>query len=1300
MEAGEENNASMKRQRTPLSDSEDNVFSPSDMNDGQKRRRLDAAGQENRSPKPSSSGRLAELGIKADTPMVPSVQSRVHQLTHRREEAPTAPRCFSDPGAESPVANVHDKGFREHLLGEGEFSQRMGRFKVPVLQTGLTPSPSSLCSRTRSNLVSDIHQKLQGTTTPSSKQASRIRQERDQEISQLHFQPISENAWLKRSSSDPLLAQQGRSTPGPSSHSSWVPRSGRRVHWPPMQPRDDEDEAEKKDGSFSEVPTSAAENPSANTTGQISHYDSEAPLPVELKSTSEGQLQIKEKENTPQGEEVMKERDHKTSVGDGERLGSEESKTVLKLSFSEDQSFSKTCFSEDPKVSCDEDRLLESTFSHESNNEKTGFSKAAEQSRKESFLLEEDEKMDDDSLCNDEYIEPSTDEECRSWRYPQYKVCKEGESVMSEELQEDVCAEEKLELSGLKEEKGGNVADHSDPSEVHLVNVSFEMASYSELQENDESTPEEDSVADQCSLNREHVSIDSNEEFKEGAASGETGISTTIQDQKDTEECTQEDDFCQQSEDVLTIDIKEEHMDLESGLNSRGEQITSSPSADVAHKEIQTVYTEFQRTTEEAAQSKKKANVQPVDVAADDPALSLTEVQVSECSLKEEKGPDIEEETHKAVGGECLKKVTFILEPELINDSALSEARTSEESRAETSMSDAELSSHDETNTNEIIDQMFDEVLEYAGRMAEERGNDDDPENGDSGIGVCSGDQDKMDTESKKEKSKEEGGAKEEWDESKELEGNGDELLTFPPSGILSPLSKSVEAWVTPLRLTTSMESNPPSMLLTPEETVSPFVDSVPLYSIDAYRTQRQNKLPPIQSVTPGVQRRAPEKSQSQHSVNTKERIMALNEEAVKLQSVISQTLQALSCCTDEEHGRGSLEEAEAEKLLLVSCEKRSALLAEVSRLREERNSETGGASGEDKEYVSQQPCRGTVSITNIQLPLKFEFVCSSQNRTGRPSHYFFILIRYGPCNIIATPLATVADAQNGDTISFPTSVTLKDIRSSFEIDVEVYSLSHTSGSNCSVDRTTTKSRVTPRKLLNTIKRSSNTLTSATMPALNARCSSNFCLVGSHNITLASLGHSKFPLDKMKLDGKIRRLLGDEFQEKVPFLSPLEGNIYLRLDSQSHSNVQHQGFLTMFELVGGFGVWHRRYFVLEGYSMHYWNHPNDSETKQAGGSISLASSPSQCVRPVKRDSCARPFTFELVSNIPHQQQDDSQEAFAKCWFSADTKQERSDWMEKLTQVLLDVHTWNRTSATKTEIQQSNTSSGNLRESIL
>ncbi|XP_031141339.1 anillin isoform X6 [Sander lucioperca] len=1164
MEAGEENggNVNLKRQRAPLSDSEDNALSQSEVNDGQKRRRLEATGQENRSPKPSSSVRRAEVDTKPDTPMVPSVRSRVQQLTQRREGgAPLAQRCLSDPGAGSPSA-ILEKGFRKHCLGEGEFNQRLERFKVPVFQACPAPTPSSAdpSPRTRSNFVSAIQQKLHGTLAPSSKQASRMRQEREEELSQLHIHPISENAWLKRSSSDPSLSQI-------------------------------DGDAEMKDGSFIEAPTSRAEKQSSDGKGERAPSDTEAS--VEIKTSNEGQQHMKCKEqNAYRGDDIRGEKEYKASVAnEEEQLGTQRphTQTVLKLSFSEDQSFSKAPFGEDQNMSelptGDEQSLLDSTHAEESNMKETvEVSIVAEQDKFEVFSFEEI----DGSTFSEEGIEPSTDEESRSWRYPQDKVCKEENVSVKEE-------ERELESSRVEKENRVSVSDHSELSDIldgdcELGDVSAEIAGSSEMQEDKKPRPDEDesescldnSVKPQSNLNRDQGNIKSCE-----------GFSAMKLNQKDTRECTHRKDMRQQS----------------------------------------------------------------------------TE------------------------GGASSKKVTFILEPELINDSTLSEASTSMESRAETSMSDAELSSHDETNTAEMIDQMFEEVLEYAGRM-EERG-DEDTEDHDSGIGVFSGDKDKLDTESEKEKSEEEVESKaKECDESKKLESNRDELLTFPPSGILSPLSRSVEAVVTPLRLAASQESNPPSLLLTPEETTTPLAESAPLYSIDAYRTQRQKKLPIIQSVTP--QRRAPEKSQPQPLVNTKEKIAALNEEAGKLQSVISQTLQALSCCTDEEHGRGSLEEAEAEKLLLVSCEKRSALLAEVARLREERKS--GDAAGEEREDVSQQACRGTVSITNIQLPLKVEFVCSSHNRTGRPSHYFFVLIRYGPCNIVATPLATAANAQNGDTISFPTSVTLKDIRSHFEIDVEVYSLSHTSGGNCSVDRTTTKSRVTPRKLLNTITRSSNSLTSGALPALNTRRSSNFCLVGSHKITLASLGHSKFPLDKMKLEGKIRRLLGDEFQEKVPFLSPLEGNIYLRLDSEGHSNVQHQGFLTMFEMISGYGVWHRRYFVLVGCNMYYWNHPNDQETKEAEGSISLSSSPCQCVRPVKRDSCARPFTFELVSNI-QQQQDASQDALAR--FSADTKQESLDWIEKLSQALLDFHTWNQTSATQTESQQSNTSiSGTLRESIL
>ncbi|XP_054632141.1 anillin isoform X5 [Dunckerocampus dactyliophorus] len=586
------------------------------------------------------------------------------------------------------------------------------------------------------------------------------------------------------------------------------------------------------------------------------------------------------------------------------------------------------------------------------------------------------------------------------------------------------------------------------------------------------------------------------------------------------------------------------------------------------------------------------------------------------------------------------------------------------------SLTDVDLSSHDDTNTAEVIDQMFEEVLDYAERIEEQQS---------SNVGT-----EKHDAHVESERGKEE-------DQIYVKKEECQDELFLPTTSILSPLSKSIEAVVTPLkqRLEVSKEANPLSLLQTADETASP------LYSVDAYRTQRQSKVPTmIQSVTPSMQRRAPEKPQPRSSNNTREKIATLNEEAAKLQMVINQTLQALSCCTDEEHGRGSLEEAEAEKLLLVSCmstkrcEKRSACLAEVAMLREERSSDSSG-----EEYVTQQPCKGTVTVRNIQLPLKVEFVCSSYNRSGQPSHYFFILIRYGASKIVATPLATAVDAQNGDTISFPTSVTLKDIRSTFHIDVEVYSLSHTT--NTGMDRTTTRSRVTPRKLLSTITKTSSSLTSAAIPAFNTHRSSNFSLVGSHKITLASLGHSKFPLDKMTLDSKIRKLLGDEFQEKVPFMSPLEGSIYLQLDSQSHSCVQHQGFLTIFELISGFGLWHRRYFTLDGCTMHYWNHPNDKESKEAEGIITLSSSPNQCVRPVKRDSCARPFTFELVSSLPQ----DNQESLTKCWFSADTKQERLDWMEKLNQALFDFHTWKPTPSIPIH-HPSNTSRENLRESIL
>nr|XP_057943542.1 anillin, actin binding protein 2 isoform X2 [Doryrhamphus excisus] len=1100
MEAAEDNssaNTSLKRQRATLAETGDNLLSLSDVNDGQKRPRLESRGQENRTPRASPCGRGAELLIKPDTPMVPSVQQRVQQLAQKGD---VAQHCLLD-GSTSLSSKHH-----QHLLSEADFHQRMERFKGPLFRAGpdATPSPGKPRPLNLSNIVSGIQQKLHGDATPSSKQASRIRQEREQELNQLNLQPIRDNAWLKRSSSDSSLCQKQERTLPPS---SCTPRSKRLVQWPPVQPYYDVD-ADMKDGSFtSGAHSSSPSGPGAPSEGR--------PPPAWKEQTT---LQV----DLEGGKTVLAKQ------------------PVLQLSFSEDGGvFSKAACGEDQKYSeppaGDDDNVLESTRD-ESSADNANVSNVTQWN----VWTGEDEK-EGGSSCVEESMELSTEEESRVWRYP---TCQGGDLAKQSE---DRCCDSSGEESRI--------------------------------------------------LDADHLTI-------EASTVGKSACPHTNHGRRPSEEL-----HCQDAAATLTSNI-DKKMGKEAEVEKSQQDLDEEPDEKPG--------TGFDAKVENSVPK----------------TLEETQALVG-CRT-------VENDSQRAVGGEPSKKVTFILEPEFINSST----------SMESDLSDVDLSSHDDTNTADIIDQMFEEVLEYAEKLEERRSSNE-------------GEKDGAHIESEREEEKEE-----EEDQVDAKKEECEDELFLPTTSILSPLSKSIEAVVTPLRLDAGAEANPPSLLLTPDETTSP------LYSVDAYRTQRQSKMAAtIQSVTPRVQRRAPDKPQPGSSTNSKERIATLNEEAAKLQIVINQTLQALSCCTDEEHGRGSLEEAEAEKLLLVSCEKRSACLAEAARLRDGRSS---SSSGEDD--VTQQPCRATVTITNIQLPLKVEFVCSSYNRSAanhQPSHYFFILIRYGACNIVATPLATAADAQNGDTISFPTCVTLKDIASTFHIDVEVYSLSHTLGTITGMERSTARSRVTPRKLLNTLTKASSTLTSAAVPAFSTHRSSNFTLVGSHKITLASLGHRKFALDK------------------VPFLSPLEGSIYLQVDSQSHSCVQHQGFLTMFELLSGFGVWHRRYFTLDGCTLHYWNHPNDKESKEAEGVISLSSSPNRCVRPVKRDSCARPFTFELVSSLP---QDDNQESFSKRWFSADTKQERLDWMEKLNQALLDFHTWKP--AASIPVQPSDTSRGNLRESIL
>lgn len=489
-------------------------------------------------------------------------------------------------------------------------------------------------------------------------------------------------------------------------------------------------------------------------------------------------------------------------------------------------------------------------------------------------------------------------------------------------------------------------------------------------------------------------------------------------------------------------------------------------------------------------------------------------------------------------------------------------------------------------------------------------------------------------------------------------------LVTSTPASsfiVKSPLEKTPR---TKLRRSLSSDS---IHVISPEHRLP--------YSIDAYRSTRvkDTERPSIKQVIvrrEDVSQRA-EEPRGSSLFSIKQRMKVLTNEMNLQQTVIHQASQALNCCTDEEHGKGSQVEAEAERLLLVATEKRVAVKAELDRLKGDPSSQKKAPA--PPEHSGLSATRGSITLHELRLPLKADFVCSTANKPEAASkHSFFVMIRAGAENTVATPLASTHRGLSGDTLTFPTKFTMSDVSSDFEIMIEVYCLVQKREICADKKKKISKSKaITPKRFL-AITKSGQTPVVASPGGPNAVRTSNFILVGSHKLTLSSIGKNKFPL------------------EKVPFLCPLEGHIYMKMQCEVGSNVEERGFLTMFEDVSGFGAWHRRWCVLSGYCISYWTYPDDEKRKNPIGRINLANCTSKKVEPANREFCARPNTFELITMRP-QREDDRETLVSQCmntmcvtknWLSADTKDERNLWMKKLNQILVDLRMWQPDSCCK------------------
>ena len=122
---------------------------------------------------------------------------------------------------------------------------------------------------------------------------------------------------------------------------------------------------------------------------------------------------------------------------------------------------------------------------------------------------------------------------------------------------------------------------------------------------------------------------------------------------------------------------------------------------------------------------------------------------------------------------------------------------------------------------------------------------------------------------------------------------------------------------------------------------------------------------------------------------NAHQSIKELQESVQSEQVVIAQASKALNAALQRPDFHGSMEMVECNRLLLLACQKRQACLEEIGRLK------TLGW-GQDAS-AGNGACRGTVTVSDIRLPLKPRFLQMRSEGQDTCVYYYICMIKHGP---------------------------------------------------------------------------------------------------------------------------------------------------------------------------------------------------------------------------------------------------------------------------------------------------------------
>ncbi|KAK0095196.1 hypothetical protein PV326_009018 [Microctonus aethiopoides] len=385
--------------------------------------------------------------------------------------------------------------------------------------------------------------------------------------------------------------------------------------------------------------------------------------------------------------------------------------------------------------------------------------------------------------------------------------------------------------------------------------------------------------------------------------------------------------------------------------------------------------------------------------------------------------------------------------------------------------------------------------------------------------------------------------------------------------------------------------------------------------------------------------------------------------------SIMAQAKKALAVCHLNKEFIGSPEEVESQRLLLLAHLRKCLMMEELRILSSpDQQHDSTISKPSNNEYAE-------VQIENIQLTLRKTL--HQKPGPGEIHEWYLVAVIEGT-NVWGT--SAVPTPVDSRTIDFPGfSCLIKNLTPKLKITIEVYVIKLTTGVvyqheekyHITNEDIQNHSCPSPRKFLKKVEY-------PLMP--RAR----------HPIHLTSF---------YEASGYVELSLGDLILvspwplSAVPPESMLQGTIDLKLNSKLHLSVSHQGFLNYGTECGGLAVWNRKWCVLRGHTLMFWNYPKDQEDKKPPlVMIDLIYCISEKIAPVNRSLCAKPRTL-LVEAVRARTEVDESSLMLECHegctiirhlLSYDSTRELVDWMSKLNHVVTVLREWNINTYPNTE----------------